>query len=338
MQQSAYPGDLHSLPSEARAVPAIAHPHGARFRGIVFLLTLLGTALLCSYVGYWLGTSRSNASIVTINGEGLSERDFLHRCQIATGTQTLQQMILEQEQLQFARKLGVFPPEKEVEAKFGEASRQPDFARTLASSHQTADDVRHSIRVNLAQAAVITKDITVSENDIRDFYVHNTDKKNPGARYYTPEAVLLAVIVSDTEADAKKALHELASGADFGTVAAHYSKDTSASNGGLLSIRRGQMSTQKFPGLENRLFAMQVGQQLDLLPLAGKWWIIRCVGKTQEATVPFDKVQEECRAGALLTKGLQTNGPAMQGAFAEFQRTANIKATRPEYEQILAPK
>ncbi|HZP80906.1 MAG TPA: peptidyl-prolyl cis-trans isomerase [Chthonomonadaceae bacterium] len=305
----------------------------------------VGVGLLLALAGYGVGAfithrrDQASAVIVTVNGTPITQEAFFHRLEIAAGTSVMSQMVAEELKLQFAQKMGVFPTEAEVEARYAEGSKKPDFAENLKKSHQTLEDVKHSLRVYLAEQNVLAKGVTVNDDDIRAFYTAQSDRRNPNARYYRPEAVQIAAIVTATEAEARKALSELARSVPFAQVARAYSKDRSAANGGLLPpVLRGRVDPKKFPGLEQRLFQMKVGEQIDLVKIAGAYWIIRCVGKQAEATVPFEQVKEECRTGALLSKGMAANGKTVQEQYAAFQKEADIKALWPQYQEAVEKK
>lgn len=207
--------------------------------------------------------------------------------------------------------------------------------KTLEDSHQTPEDIKRGIAVNLAQAATINKNVSVTEADAQAFYKQNTDPRNPNARYYRPEAIQIAAIISDNDSDIKSALHDLASGQSFAAVAQKYSKDASKQNNGLLpAIRRGATDPKKFPGMEQTLFKLKPGQQIDDIKLANAFWLIRCINHQTETTIPYEQVKAECLTGASLAKGLQTNGQALQADYAAFQKSADIKPIDPAYKNL----
>ena len=285
---------------------------------LTFLVGLLAGMLVLHLV------QAAHGTVATVNGTPIKDRDFYHRLELAAGPQVLQQMVAEEMQVQFAQKQGVLPSSADVQAKMDQAKLQPNFAASLAASHQTEDDLRRSLLVNMAQAAVLTKGVTVTDADVKAFYDKNTDKKNPTSRYYTPDAVQVAVIVTPTQQSANQAVLDLAGGMSFAQAAQKYSKDSSASNGGLLpAILRGRSNLSKIPGLEPQLFNMQVGQQLSAVKIANAYWIIRCVGRAPESTQPFDKVKDEARLGAMLEKGLPSTAPRCR------RRSPSSSATRP---------
>lgn len=307
---------------------------------------LLGTLVACG-VTFVLGAGAAtlwfrraeNAPVVIINGETITTPAFHHKLEIAAGTSVFTQMVDERLQAQLAARDKVSPTDAEVQAKFDEATKQNGFLDQMKKANQTPEDVKSNIRTNLTQQALVTKGVTVSEQEIQNFYAFNTDPRNVQARYYRPDTVRIAAIITDRPDDIKTALHELASGTAFTQVAAKYSKDQSRANGGLLPpIRKGQTSEKDLPGLEKTIFAMKVGQQVDTFKSANKFWIIRCVARDEELKIPFEKVKEECRLGALITKGTELNGKALQAKYAEFRKEAKIDILRVEYKDALTPK
>lgn len=305
----------------------------------VGLLTAIGgiAFLLGGGAGYWFARSRplQEAVVVKVNGVPITQAQFTHRLEVAAGANVLNQMIAEEVQLQFAKKLDAYPTDAEVETKLQEARKDPDFARNLAVTHQTEDDIRHNLRVRLAQTSPLTKGVTVSDAEVRAYYEANTDKTNPKARYYVPEAVTIAIIVTPQEAQAKQALGELAHGKPFEEVVRMFSKDRSAANGGVLSpIRRGQ-TNRAFSSLEEKLFALKPGDQIGPLKVGENWWIVRCMQHVPETTMPFEQVREACQQAALLEKGEKRNGEKMGAAFDLFRQGAKIEALSKEY---MAPR
>jgi parvulin-like peptidyl-prolyl isomerase len=301
------------------------------------VLFVLGLAM-----GSVLAHRNDDAPLATVNGIPIDQKAYNHRCETviannaAIGQQVMRQMVMDELALQYAAKQGVTPTEAEIDQKYNEAIKGPNFADNLKKSLQTQDDLKRAVKVQLAQTNVITKGVTVTDDDIKAFYKQNTDPKNPQARYYTPDAVQIAAIISDKEADINSALHDLASGAAFAQVAQKYSKDKSGANGGLLpAIRRGTLNNQKFPGLENQLFSLKTGMQADKIKVGSTFWLVRCVGRSLESSKPFDQVKEECREGALLTKGINANGKNVQADYQNFIKSADIKAVQPQYKDAV---
>lgn len=279
----------------------------------------------------WRGSG--DERLFSVNGTEVTRRQFEHRLEAVSGNTVAQQLLNEQLQLDFARKQGATPTDAQVQARYDSLSKQPNFAAQLTANHQTADDIRHSLQVEMAKVNLLTKGVTVTDADAQAYYQREVDPRNPAGRYHSPEAIQIAAVLSDREGDIDQARKELAGGAPFAEVAAKYSKDRSKANGGVLpAIPRGKLDSKKFPGLEEAIYRLQVGQQIDKIKVAGAWWLIRCVGKQAGKMIPFDVVRDECRNNALLAKAVAVNGKSVDAAFAAYRGTASIVSYSPQYQ------
>jgi len=322
--------------------PEEANPQARRRQGALPTLLIAAGALALGAAGATLiqrHNDQANAVVATVNGVAITRDQFYHRLEVTSGPTVLRQMVAEESQLQFAQKQGALPPESDIDRMYDAASKQPQFAANLAASHQTPEDIKRALRLHQIEKLALTQGVSVTDAEIQAFYRLNTDRRNPTARYYRPETVHAAVIVSDRPEAITQALKALKQGQSFAQVAQAYSKDASRANGGLLNpIVTGRTNMSAFPGLEARLFAMQPGQQIDRLQMRNLWWIVRCVARTPAVTLPFDKVSEECRTGAMLTKGLPANGAKTQQAYNEFVKKTTVQAVWPQYKENLAAK
>ena len=326
----------------SRDVSSSSSPTKSRFPvGIAALFALIGvgTGLLVSTLrsGSSAFAPSSSEVILTVNGVPIPRETFVHRLQIANGRPLIQQMTEEELVLQFAKKKEVSPTDADIEAKYAETAKQPGFEDNLKKSQQTPQDVKGAIRVQLAREAVIAKGVTVTDAEAKAFYERNTLKTNPKSLYYVPETVQIAAILTETEALAKAALGELAKSVPFAQVAQKYSRDASKTNGGVLPpLQKGRWDASKLPGLQEKVFAMKPGDQTPVVQIAGKWWVIRCLVHQSETTIPYEKVQDDCRKLARQEKGLQANAQTMNSEYEAFKRAAELKAVAPEYADFVA--
>jgi len=312
---------------------------------------LLLVAVVCLAVGAATGAfimrQRYNARevVIAVNGALITKDDLFRRMELNAGVTALKQLVEEELQLQFARKKGAAPTDTEVNAKYAEAMKNPKFVQTLAASRVRPEDYKRNLRLTLAKAAVINKGVQVTEAEIRKFYKDNIDRKNPTARFYTPESAQIAVIVTASKASADRALRELENGSSWQDVVEKYSQDRSKSNNGVLPpFLRGRTRAAKVPGLESAIFSMKVNQQVGPLQFTqpsgtGRsikaWWIIRCLDRKPAETQPFEKVKEEARMGAMLTKGLPIKSTQIEKEFAEFRKKAHVQEFWPQYRGVI---
>jgi peptidyl-prolyl cis-trans isomerase SurA len=185
--------------------------------------------------------------------------------------------------LEKAKKLGLQAADGEVEDKFTEFKSpytEEEFQRQLKARGYTVDDLRNDIRQQLSIQKVINREviakITVTDQDIQDFYNQNraqfnvtetqyriaqivvTPRKDPGLRNRKNDDA-----TTDDEAKRKIAALEqqLGNGADFAQVAMDYSEDpASAGSGGDLGYVPESSFAQADPALKKAVLSLKPGQ------------------------------------------------------------------------------
>jgi parvulin-like peptidyl-prolyl isomerase len=144
-----------------------------------------------------------------------------------------------------ASSLGVKVSDKEVKKQFEKIKSQqfpktPEFEKFLKTSGQTVSDLLLRVKLNLLsskiQQKIVKEKSKVTHEQIEKYY-----KNNP-KRFGVPEKRDLLIILTKTEAQAKKAKQEIESGKSFESVAKRVSVDpTSKSKGGRLEgVVKGQ--------------------------------------------------------------------------------------------------
>ena len=144
-----------------------------------------------------------------------------------------------------AKSLGVKISDKEVRQQFEKIKSQQfpktaEFEKFLKTSGQSVSDLLLRVKLNLLsqkiQQKIVKQKSKVSQAQIAKYY-----KENP-KRFGVPEKRNLLIILTKTEAQAKKAKQEIESGKSFASVAKSVSIDpTSKSNGGkLVGVVKGQ--------------------------------------------------------------------------------------------------
>jgi len=316
---------MRRLPTPGRLLWQRAAPVG--------LALVVGAA-----AGYWLarGLDPHGGPVATVNGTPIPAERLLRRALALAGPAILRQLVREEIDLQFARRLGVYPTDAQIEAALAEARLDPNFARGLAATRQTVEDARRNLLVNLARANIVAKGVSVTDAEARAYYDRNADPANPRARYYRPEQVTASAIVTRDEPAIRAALADLARGMPFDAVARRHSVDRSAVNGGALPpLRRGSAALQRLPGLERLLFSIKPGEQSGAVPIAGQWWVVRCLAHTPEAMTPYERVREECRRLAAIEKAMARDGRKRLADLEEFRKAAKTDVHWQEYREAM---
>ncbi len=275
--------------------------------------------------------------VAAVNGVQITQDQLFIRLQEAAGQQAVHKMVEEELQLQFAAKEGVAPTDAQVDARYKAIQKDPRFLPALRASGMSLEDYKHSLRVRLAQANVVTQKVTVTDAEVQDFYKTQSDPNNPQAQFYKPATMTFRVIATASQATAQRALSDLnVSNTPFELVASTYSIDPSKSVGGLIApLQRGRSPLSQNPALEASLFNLKVGQVFGPVSFNKGWWIFRCEDKSLGQALPFDSIKEEAVLGAEIVKGTKINGPAVEARFQDFERTSTLQPFWTQYEHAV---
>jgi parvulin-like peptidyl-prolyl isomerase len=313
---------------------------------LIMLVCLFVVGGAGAFAGYlWeKNHARANDVVATINGEPIDIQYLQHRIDMVSGNATAHTVAQENLLLQYAKKEGALPPEQDVEAKYKELSKDKSkFDIEMFRNHESADDIKRSIRLNMARTALLTKDVSVSEQEAQKYYEANINPANPNAQFFRPETVLISVIVCRSQAAIEKAAAALKEGQPFPNVATLYSEDNSKVNGGQLPvIKRGQPGLEKSPELAKIIFSLKPQQTFGPAKLgsgnAGAYWLIRCADRRDPVTLPFDRVRDEAFKGMMLYKGQQVNGRKTQLGLDAFQAESKINVRWVTYSDAITAK
>jgi foldase protein PrsA len=159
-----------------------------------------------------------------------------------------------------ASSLGVKISDKEVEKEFTKIKNQQfpkaaEFQKFLASSGQTVSDLLLRVKLNLLSAK-IQKKIVAEKSKVSKAQIEKYFKENP-KRFSVAEKRNIEIVLTKTEAQAKKAKQEIESGKSFASVAKAVSIDpTSKANGGKLP---GVVKGQEEKALDTAVFTAKKG-------------------------------------------------------------------------------
>ena len=293
---------------------------------LIVCLSIVGGASAFAGAVWMKGHAKLNDVVATINGEPIDIQYLQHRMEVATGNTTAHTVAQETLLLQYAKKEGALPSEQDVETKFNALAKDAaKFNLELFRSHQSPDDIKRGIRLNSARTTLLTKDISVTEQEAQKFYMANINPANTNAQFYRADTVLISVIVCRTQEAIAKAATALKDGQPFASVAGSFSEDNSKANGGTLPpIKRGQPGLEQSPELVKIIFDLKPQQQVGPIKINKAYWIIRCIDRQSAVTIPFDRAHDAAFTGMRLYKGQQVNGKKVQDGLDAFQASAQI--------------
>ncbi|WP_169738373.1 peptidyl-prolyl cis-trans isomerase [Patulibacter minatonensis] len=177
---------------------------------------------------------------------------------------------------------------KQVEALYTQLlGGKQNLAKFTTLTGGTVDDLKaestSTLLLQKIQAKITKDNSTVTDADVLAYY--NKNKK----QYSQPESRNVHIVLTKTEADAKKARTELDGGAKFADVAKKYSTDqvTKSAGGKLEGVTKGQQEK----GLEDAIFATAQTKLAGPVKTETGWYVVRVDKITPAQTIPFDKVK-----------------------------------------------
>lgn len=216
--------------------------------------------------------------------------------------------------LERAKKLALEASDGEVEDKFTEQKSiftEEEFQRQLKERGVTADDLKRDLRRQLSIQKLFNREvvakISITDQDIRDFYDQNRAQFNIPEPHYRLAQILVTPkrdpqvrnrtgddAVSDAEAQrkAKALLQRLISGTDFAQVAMDYSEDpTTAATGGDMGFIPESALNQSDPTLKQKIVAMKPGDVSNVISSRDGYRILKLIAREAPGQRTLDDLQ-----------------------------------------------
>jgi peptidyl-prolyl cis-trans isomerase SurA len=201
-----------------------------------------------------------------------------------------------------AEEKGLLLPESYIDQEYDEvierdfAGDRGRFLEYLRARGETARDFRRNIYkrvvVNAMRAETRRSQSEISPERIEEFYVKNK------VRFYQEEALHLRQVILTQMANeglvplrqtAKKVIHELDSGANFGDIARKYSQDEMSRKGGDWGwIERKDIRKE----LSDVAFSLEPGQYSQAIEIDGTIFILYAEDKREEMIQPVAQVRD----------------------------------------------
>lgn len=204
--------------------------------------------------------------------------------------------------IQRAKKLGLEATDGEVEDKFTEVKSpytEDEFQRQLKDRDVTVNDLKDDIRQQLSVQKLLNREvsskISITDQDISDFYNQNRAQFNVAETQYRIAQILVTPhkdpqlhnrknddATTDVEARRKAAalLQQLSNGADFTQLAMDYSEDpATASSGGDLGFVPESSLNQSDPELKHAVVVLKVGEVSPVIQLHDGYHILKLMAK-----------------------------------------------------------
>jgi foldase protein PrsA len=202
-----------------------------------------------------------------------------------------------------ASALGVTVSDKEVKKRFEQIKSQQfpkaaDFEKFLTNSGQTVSDLLLRVKLNLLSSKIQQK-IVKSKSNVTQAQIAKYYKEHP-QRFGVPERRSLQVILTKTEAAAKSAKQEVASGKSFASVAKRVSIDpTSKASGGVLP---GVVKGQEEQALDAAVFSAKTNVLEGPVKTPFGYYIFKVTGVTPGSQQTLAQAQTSIKAQLTATQ------------------------------------
>lgn len=172
------------------------------------------------------GMPSADEKVATVGSESISRQEWLNELESRYGKEVLKAMVDQKVIKEIAAKYKISVSDQDV-------NRQLRMSQTAygpsASQYYGSDETKwkQKVKNSLLLEEILTKDVVVSDKEIKNYYKENKDQFN------VPTAYHLSQIIVKTKDEAKRAIKELSHGSSFSALAMERSVDEfSASQGG----------------------------------------------------------------------------------------------------------
>ncbi|AXI08707.1 foldase [Oceanobacillus zhaokaii] len=278
---------------------------------------IIATALSASVLT--LGACSSNDEVVVETSAGnITQDEFYNELKSRYGEGILQEMVTVKvlEDNYEVKKEDIDSEIQSMKDMYGE-----QYDMLITQQFGDEDTLRNIIKISLLQEQAAAEEVEVTDEELQELY----DKKNKEV-----DASHILVADEKTANEVKKKLDE---GGDFAELAAEYSTDGTAEDGGNL----GYFSTgQMVPEFEDAAFSMKPGDISDPVQTQHGFHIIKVndVREKEESIGKFEDVKEELRRELVAQKVDQTQ---LQEKVNGLIEDANVDVKIDEYKDLFKP-
>lgn len=289
------------------------------------LRSLRGALAAFSCVALVAGCGQGPLAVV--NGEKIGEKQFREELERQAGRDAVAKLIMEEMLLQEAAAQGIVISEERLnedmrKAMEGAGGPQP-WARELERRGHTEESIRRERRIDLTVHELMTKGVTVSEEEIKQFF-----EENRKDLYDRPALYVISEIAVDEKAEAQRLREELKKPeADFASLARQHSVSGTASLGG----RRRPTPLELFRPelLREAISHLELGQVSDVIPADDLWYIVRLEDKTPPVK---GSLKDPVIAEDVKNRLMRQKGKSWPDLFQELKEKYDVNILWPEYK------
>ncbi|MDQ0202147.1 peptidyl-prolyl cis-trans isomerase [Neobacillus ginsengisoli] len=260
----------------------------------LWLIIVALSMLNCLTVAFFLskenkvsGAGGGEETVATVGKSTISRQDWLNELADRYGKDVLKEMIDQKVIKEMAVKYNIKVSDQDVEREF----RMLQTNYNSSTQNKSADEKnwKEQIRNSLLLEELLTKDVDISDKELKSYYDKNKEQFN------VPTAYHLAQIIVKTNEEATKAIKELSQGSSFSAMAMERSVDEfSANEGGDIGYISGD--DDRYPSeYINTAKTLKDGAYSDPIKVDKGYAVLKLVGKMNGKKYSFDEVKEQIR-------------------------------------------
>ncbi|SDP25546.1 peptidylprolyl isomerase [Halobacillus sp. SY10] len=276
------------------------------------------TAALAASV-FTLSACSSNADesevVVETNGGEVTKEEFYQELKSQSGEQVLQTLVMKEV---LANNYEVSDEEVNKELETIKEQYGDNFENILQQNGFADEEAfKETIRMSLLQEKAASEGIEISEEEMKNYY----DRMKT-------EVQASHILVSDEET-AKEVKEKIDNGEDFGELAAEYSSDGSAQQGGKLGwFGPGEMVAE----FEDKAYELEPGEVSEPVQSQFGYHVIKVTDKRDKEDIkPYEEMKEEIKRTLTSQKVDQAE---LQKKMDELMQNSEIDVKLDEFEGL----
>ena len=255
------------------------------------VLLVIGILLLANLLWFiaWLipnGSSAANEEVAAVDGEEITRAEWMAAMEEQHGRGALLELVNEKVMAAAAADYDIKVSDKEIDLELAMLRTAQDGTEELLYASDT-ERQREKVKAQLILEKVLTKDVLIEEQAIKDFYEDNR------AIYEVKDSYRTSMIVLNSKAEAEEAIKELDNGSSFEALARERSIDNATGNlgGDIGFVSPNQPSID--PQITAAVADIDPGTWSQPLALDdGRTAIIMVKEKIEGRTFSYDEVKE----------------------------------------------
>lgn len=233
------------------------------------------------------GTSVSEEVVASVGKAKITRQQWLNELEVRYGKDVLKDMIDQKVIKEMAAKYNIKVSEKDVEREY--RILQTTYSSPSENKKTTEKQWKEHIRNSLLQEEILTRDVKVSEKEMKKYFEENR------ALFMIPDAYHVSHIIVKSSDEAEKAIKELEQGSSFSALAMERSiEEFSANEGGDIGyLMEGE---ERFPSeYLQAAKKLKAGAWSDPIQVEQGFAIVKLEGKIKGKRYGYEDVKQQIR-------------------------------------------